>query len=259
MSTIVHGIQALDDDANPDPRKRKLAAKASEKENKSTKAKQNKKSSSTSSSSGAGIIKKTHLKVTTIEKEKNPRAEIYEQVDQGDGTKLAYVMSLTHRSHGSEYVHVARQIIDMIRSGTYTLDQAKALKPHPSPESRAGQGWAALVGNLECSELAMGVTSHLDQRVGSQFHQLLRAIRHLRWLGPGICQLLSIRFFKLWCHRRSRAIGRLDRHHRRSRADLHRRHSVMAKDRPTIQWPAGLLMTSRGRQQTCQPPKQSQT
>ena len=34
---------------------------------------------------------------------------------------------------------------------------------------------------------------------------------------------------------------------------------VMAKDRPTIQWPAGLLMTSRGRQQTCQPPKQSQT
>ena len=41
--------------------------------------------------------------------------------------------------------------------------------------------------------------------------------------------------FYLWCHRRSRAIGRLDRHHRSSRADLHRRHSVMAKDRPTIQ------------------------
>ena len=73
------------------------------------------------------------------------------RVDQGDGIEQAYVrslpqryvMSLSHRSHGSEYVYVARQIIDMIRSGTYTLDQAKALKPHPSPEARAGQGWAA--------------------------------------------------------------------------------------------------------------------
>ena len=45
-------------------------------------------------------------------------------------------------------------------------------------------------------------------------------------------------WLNLWTgilHRRSRAIGRLDRHHRSSRADLHRRHSVMAKDRPTIQ------------------------
>ena len=132
----------LEEPINPDPRKRKLAAKASEKENKSTKAKQNKKSSSTSSSSGAGIIKGTWLRF--LWKDKN-RAVVMARVDHSNGTAnhQAYVMCLTRRSHGSEYVYVARQIIDMIRSGTYTLDQAKALKPHPSPESRAGQGLAA--------------------------------------------------------------------------------------------------------------------
>ena len=44
-------------------------------------------------------------------------------------------------------------------------------------------------------------------------------------------------WLNLWTgilHRRSRAIGRLDRHHRRSRADLHRRSRAWIQAPP--QW-----------------------